>query len=50
MTEKDTEDILFGIKEGVDFIAASFVRRASDVMEIRTLLENNGRSASTNHP
>ncbi len=28
MTEKDTEDILFGIKEGVDFIAASFVRQS----------------------
>src|SRR5690606_15741395 len=42
ITEKDKEDILFGIKEGVDFIAASFVRRASDVMEIRELLEKNG--------
>ncbi|MCZ2257990.1 pyruvate kinase [Sporosarcina sp. G11-34] len=41
MTDKDKEDILFGIREGVDFIAASFVRRASDVMEIRTLLEEN---------
>ena len=41
MTEKDANDILFGIKEGVDFIAASFVRRASDVMEIRSLLEEN---------
>jgi pyruvate kinase len=41
MTEKDASDILFGIKEGVDFIAASFVRRASDVMEIRSLLEEN---------
>ena len=39
MTEKDAEDILFGIEQGVDFIAASFVRRASDVMEIRSLLE-----------
>ena len=37
MTEKDAEDILFGIEQGVDFIAASFVRRASDVMEIRSL-------------
>ena len=44
MTEKDAEDILFGIREGVDFIAASFVRRASDVMEIRSLLEENGGS------
>lgn len=42
MTEKDAEDILFGIEEGVDFIAASFVRRASDVLEIRKLLEENG--------
>lgn len=42
MTEKDAEDILFGIQEGVDFIAASFVQRPSDVMEIRSLLENNG--------
>ncbi|MHA6260656.1 pyruvate kinase [Sporosarcina sp. CAU 1771] len=41
MTEKDEEDILFGIKEDVDFIAASFVRRASDVLEIRTLLDKN---------
>lgn len=45
MTEKDAADILFGIKEGVDFIAASFVRRASDVMEIRSLLEANGGSS-----
>src|SRR5690606_25436013 len=41
ITEKDKEDILFGIREDVDFIAASFVRRASDVMEIRELLEKN---------
>lgn len=39
MTEKDANDIKFGIEMGVDFIAASFVRRASDVMEIRELLE-----------
>lgn len=41
ITEKDTNDILFGIEQGVDFIAASFVRKASDVMEIRDLLEKN---------
>ena len=39
ITEKDTNDILFGIEQGVDFIAASFVRRASDVLEIRQILE-----------
>jgi pyruvate kinase (EC 2.7.1.40) len=39
ITEKDAEDILFGIENGIDYIAASFVRRASDVLEIRKLLE-----------
>lgn len=44
ITEKDAADILFGISQGVDFVAASFVRRSSDVMEIRELLEKNGGS------
>ncbi|MDF2814083.1 MAG: pyk [Paenibacillus sp.] len=39
ITEKDANDIIFGIEQGVDFIAASFVRKASDVLEIRHLLE-----------
>jgi len=39
ITEKDRNDIIFGIEQGVDFIAASFVRKASDVLEIRELLE-----------
>ncbi len=41
ITEKDAQDILFGIEQGVDFIAASFVRTAKDVLEIRELLEKN---------
>lgn len=41
ITEKDAKDILFGIEQEVDFIAASFVRRPSDVLEIRQLLEEN---------
>ncbi|MGE8206336.1 pyruvate kinase [Heyndrickxia sp. NPDC080065] len=41
ITDKDASDILFGIKQGVNFIAASFVRRPSDVLEIRQLLEEN---------
>ena len=41
MTEKDVDDILFGIENGVDIIAASFVRSASDVLAIRNLVENN---------
>ncbi|MBP1947767.1 pyruvate kinase [Virgibacillus litoralis] len=39
ITEKDAQDIEFGIEQGVDFIAASFVRRPSDILEIRELLE-----------
>lgn len=39
ITEKDANDIVFGIEQGIDFIAASFVRKASDVLEIRQLLE-----------
>ncbi len=42
ITEKDVQDIVFGIEQGVDFIAASFVRKASDVLEIRELLEEYG--------
>ena len=44
MSEKDREDILFGIKNDVDFIAASFVRTAFDVKLIRNLLDANGGS------
>lgn len=40
ITDKDVEDILFGIEQGVDFIAASFVRKKEDVLEIRKLLED----------
>src|SRR5690606_21676302 len=42
ITEKDRQDIIFGVEQNVDFIAASFVRKASDVMEIRDLLEKHG--------
>ncbi|CAK7074122.1 pyruvate kinase [Tissierella sp. P1] len=41
ITKKDIDDILFGIENGIDFIAASFVRKASDVIEIRKILEEN---------
>lgn len=40
LTEKDIKDIHFGIDQGVDLIAASFVRRASDVLAIRRILES----------
>lgn len=41
-TEKDREDILFGIREGFDYIAASFVRSSAVIHEIRKLLDENG--------
>lgn len=45
MSEKDVADIIFGIQEGVDYIAASFVRSAFDVLEIKRILEeNNGEN------
>ena len=39
LTQKDADDIIFGIENDVDFIAASFVRRASDVLAITEILE-----------
>lgn len=42
LTEKDVRDIIDGINAGFDFIAASFVRKAQDVYDIRKLLEQNG--------
>lgn len=42
MSQVDIDDILFGIEQDVDFIAASFVRSAKDVLEIRNLLDENG--------
>jgi pyruvate kinase len=45
ITEKDISDIIFGIDNGIDFIAASFIRKPADVMEIRKVLEeNNGHN------
>lgn len=41
ITDKDRADIEFGIRNGIDFIAASFVRKAYDVIEIRRILEEN---------
>lgn len=44
LTQKDIEDIQFGIQKGVDLIAASFIRKASDVISIRRVLEKNNGS------
>lgn len=42
LSEKDIEDIIFGIEQDVDFIAASFVRTADDIIEIKNILDKNG--------
>ena len=39
MSQRDREDILFGVEQGFDYIAASFVRTAADVRELRNLLD-----------
>ena len=40
MSQRDREDILFGVEQGFDYIAASFVRTAVDVRELRQLLDS----------
>lgn len=42
ISEQDRADILFGIRTGFDYIAASFVRSKEDLQEVRTLLDENG--------
>ncbi|AHF06941.1 pyruvate kinase [Desulfitobacterium metallireducens] len=39
VTEKDISDIRFGIDQGIDFIAASFTRKASDIIAVRKIVE-----------
>lgn len=45
LTDKDRADVEFGIKNKVDFIALSFVRRASDVEDLRAILDKAGSKA-----
>ncbi|MGF1757950.1 pyruvate kinase PykF [Photobacterium sagamiensis] len=42
LSEKDKADLKFGCEQGVDFVAASFIRKEDDVKEIRELLSANG--------
>lgn len=43
LTEKDYEDLLFGLEHNVDWIALSFVRTADDVREVKRIIEEKGR-------
>lgn len=42
LAEKDKRDLVFGCEQGVDFIAASFIRKKEDVLEIREFLKQHG--------
>ena len=42
LSEKDINDLKFGCEKGVDFVAASFIRKADDVRAVRTVLNENG--------
>jgi pyruvate kinase len=44
LTDKDREDLMFGLDQGVDWIALSFVRNPQDVLEIKELIRNAGKS------
>jgi pyruvate kinase len=44
LTEKDREDLMFGLDQGVDWIALSFVRNPQDILEIKDLISGAGKS------
>ncbi|HEY9700415.1 MAG TPA: pyruvate kinase [Trichocoleus sp.] len=44
MTDKDREDLMFGLDQGVDWVALSFVRNPQDVLEIKELISSAGKS------
>ncbi len=44
LTQKDREDLMFGLDQGVDWIALSFVRNPQDILEIKDLISSSGKS------
>ena len=44
LTQKDREDLMFGLDQGVDWIALSFVRNPQDILEIKSLISSAGKS------
>ncbi|NER98866.1 MAG: pyruvate kinase [Symploca sp. SIO1B1] len=43
LTDKDRQDLIFGLDQGVDWVALSFVRNPQDVLEIKDLIESAGK-------
>jgi pyruvate kinase len=43
MTDKDREDLMFGLDQGVDWVALSFVRNPQDILEIKELISSTGK-------
>ncbi len=41
LTEKDTEDLLFGLENGVDYVALSFVRKPEDILHVKEIIRSN---------
>ena len=44
LTQKDRDDLMFGLDQGVDWIALSFVRNPQDILEIKDLISSSGKS------
>ena len=44
LSQKDREDIAFGVRNGIDFVAASFARTADDILEVRRIFSQEGRT------
>ena len=42
VTDKDRDDLAFGLRHGVDYVAQSFVRTAADVLEVRRMIQDHG--------
>lgn len=43
ITEKDQKDLLFGLRNGVDYVALSFVRTASDILKVKKIIQREGK-------
>lgn len=45
LTEKDRNDLKFGLGQGIDFVALSFVRASDDIQEVKQIMESSGQNA-----